>query len=161
VPRIVNLITMRANTGPRGLTFMQLKPKLYFNIRALFFFLNFYMWRIQFTNESCKKLLYQYFWLWRPQSLTHTVGLTLRVDFINIIRARFSYERHFGSFFSSYMYFTCMWKKLQKQCLYEKLASIKLMKLRVCNRGAEPFSDDWFLFSSYKTLIKKTVYEMK
>ncbi len=37
VPRIVNLITMRANTGPRGLTFMQLKPKLYFNIRALFF----------------------------------------------------------------------------------------------------------------------------
>ncbi len=37
------------------------------------FFLNFYMWRIEFTNETCKKLSYQYFWLWRPQSLTHTV----------------------------------------------------------------------------------------
>ncbi len=50
-------------------------------------------------------------------------------NFNYILRAHFSYERRFGSFFSSYNYIACTWKKLPKQCLYEKRARIKLMKL--------------------------------
>jgi len=33
--------------------------------------------------------------------------LTAGINFINILCTNFSYERHFSSFFSSYMYVTC------------------------------------------------------
>ncbi len=36
------------------------------------FFLKFHVWRIKSTYEACKKLLYQFFWLWRPPWHTHT-----------------------------------------------------------------------------------------
>ncbi len=51
------------------------------------------------------------------------------VNFINILCTNFLYKRCFGSFFSSYMYVTCTWKKLPKQCSFKKRARIKLMKL--------------------------------
>ncbi len=51
------------------------------------------------------------------------------VNFINILRTNFLYEHSFGSFFSSYMYFTCKWKKLPKRRSYEKRVPIKLKKL--------------------------------
>jgi len=44
------------------------------------------------------------------------------VNFINILSTNFSYECHFGSFFSSYMYVMCTWKKLLKRRSYEKCA---------------------------------------
>jgi len=47
------------------------------------------------------------------------------VIFINVIRARFSYECRFGSFY--YVHVTR--EKLSKQCSYEKFAHIMLMKL--------------------------------
>jgi len=47
------------------------------------------------------------------------------VNFINIKRTNYSYERHFGSF----SIVTCTKKKLPKQRLYKKIARITLMKL--------------------------------
>ncbi len=44
------------------------------------------------------------------------------VNFINILRTNFLYEYRFGSFFSSYMYIMCTWKKLLKRRSYEKCA---------------------------------------
>ncbi len=48
------------------------RPKQLFLMFVPYFFLNFYILRIEVTNETCQKILYQYFWLWRPQSLTYT-----------------------------------------------------------------------------------------
>jgi len=56
---------------------------------------------------------------------------SLGVNFINILLTNFLYKRRFGSFFSSYMYVTCTWKKLPKRHSYKKRAHIKLMKLTV------------------------------
>jgi len=47
------------------------------------------------------------------------------VNFINVKRANFSYEHHFGSFY--YVHVTR--EKLPKQRSYKKFASITLMKL--------------------------------
>jgi hypothetical protein len=41
----------------------------------------------------------------------------------------FLYKRHFGSFFPSYMYVTCTWKKAAKMTFVQKTHAIKLMKL--------------------------------
>jgi len=56
-----------------------IRKSYFFNIGALSFFLNFYMWRIEFTNQTFKKLSCWYFWPWRPQSLTHTVDKPLQL----------------------------------------------------------------------------------
>ncbi len=53
----------------------------------------------------------------------------LVVYFNNVKPTHFLYKRHFGSFFSSYMYVTCTWKKLPKRCLYKKFVRKMLMKL--------------------------------
>jgi len=58
------------------------------------------------------------------------------VNFINVKRARFSYECHFGSF-SLLTYIRR--KKLPKWCLYEKCVRIMLMKLTAA-RWKKPFS---------------------
>jgi len=57
------------------------------------------------------------------------LGLPTGVNFINILHTNFSYKRCFGSFFSSYMYFTCTWRKLPKWRSYEKFVRKMLMKL--------------------------------
>jgi len=57
----------------------------------------------------------------------------LVVNFINVIRAHFSYERHFGGFFSmyvrTYVTYLCTKKKLPKQHSYKKRARLTFMKL--------------------------------
>jgi hypothetical protein len=61
------LIIVRVNTGaPVYVSFTQLKP--YFDVFALFFF-NFKNRLNQLNMKT--KFWFQYFWLWRPQSLTH------------------------------------------------------------------------------------------
>jgi len=44
------------------------------------------------------------------------------VNFINVFRTNFSYEHHFSSFFSSYMY-------VEKRRMYENFVRLTLMKL--------------------------------
>jgi len=82
VPRIVALITVFAKSihaceyvRACMLTWVFTWLKPYLKVLALIFFLNFYMWRIEFTDETYKKWLYLYVWLWRPRSLTHTVQI--------------------------------------------------------------------------------------
>jgi len=52
---------------------------------------------------------------------------SLGVNFINILRTNFSYERRFGSF--SYVHVTR--EKLPKQCSFEKFVCKMLMKLTI------------------------------
>jgi len=54
------------------------------------------------------------------------VSLNDGVNFINVKHAFFSYEWHFGSFFSSYMYIV---KAAETQRSYEKFVRLTLMKL--------------------------------
>ncbi len=81
-PRIVALITVCANTGVQGLTyarsatFVHVYVYIFYlaqaNIRALIFskFLQLKNW-VNLLNMQ-RKFWYKHFWLWRPQSLTHT-----------------------------------------------------------------------------------------
>jgi len=103
VPRIVALINVRANTGTRARMptgtwachFLG-SSSHYFNVHALFsgyfsliFFLKFLRlknWVDQLYMQT--KFWYQYFWLWRQQSLTHMVvslGLSRNVVVISNI----------------------------------------------------------------------------
>jgi len=67
--------------------------------------------------------------------------MRIGVNFINVLRMHFSYQRRFGSFFSSYMYFTYTWKKLPERLSYEKLVRIKLMKLTDGRLSPKPQTD--------------------
>jgi len=66
-----------------------------------YFFLNFHMWRFEFTNETCKNYHFN-FWLWRPQSLTHTVDDQVQARSI----FRWQCHHHFRSSFFALKYFT-------------------------------------------------------
>ena len=70
------------------------------------------------------------------------------VNFINFITTCFLYKHCFGSFLSSYMCITCMWKKLPKQCLYKKHVVIKLMKL-TAGKKVEKMCDATRWFTHY------------
>jgi len=48
------------------------------------------------------------------------VKSTPGVNFINILCMNFLYERQFGSFFSSYLYVTCTWKKVAETTFVRK-----------------------------------------
>ena len=48
------------------------QPKQVFKDGTLFFS-NFKMWRIEFTNETCKNII-SVFWLWKQGFSTHTVA---------------------------------------------------------------------------------------
>jgi len=49
------------------------------------YFFKFYMWRIELTNETCKKIIVWFFWRWRPRSLTHTeCQFWTRVTFVKM-----------------------------------------------------------------------------
>ncbi len=86
-----------------------------FDCICLNFFLNFFMSKIKSINTTCKKLLHQYFWLWRPRSLIHTVELKAFVYSANL---RWFYVCSFKSysplrirkniFFLSINFF-CLW----------------------------------------------------
>ncbi len=65
-------------------------------------------------------------WRRRKRKIFHgQCRLRTAVNFINVKRTNFSYERHFGSFY--YVYVTE--KKLPKLCSYKKFAHLTLMKL--------------------------------
>jgi hypothetical protein len=78
MPRIVALIAVGVYISHVHAlhmpVFMQLK---HFDIwdrllcSSLNFFLNFHIWKIEFTNKSCKKFIVSIFLLWRSKSLTH------------------------------------------------------------------------------------------
>jgi len=57
------------------------------------------------------------------------------VNFTNVLSTIFLYECRFGSFFSSYMYVTCMWKKLPKRHSCKKFVRKMLMKLMAAIYG--------------------------
>ncbi len=80
MPKIVALVSTQAiahaHTRACALRY-SCQLKLLFYHSCLNLFLNFYMWRIKFTNETCKKLLYQITTLKATILDTHVVCLEL------------------------------------------------------------------------------------
>jgi len=105
---------------------------------------------MQSQNEQEEKLRKAH--LYKKRACKMLMKLTQVVNFINIIRANISYERHFGSFFSTYIE-----KKLPKRRSYKIFLRLTLMKLNPAFSKIVIFLYAAFVYAQTETTVQFTL----